>query len=356
MRETHGGNIYDYNKIDFDFSANVNPLGMPKAVVTAVKQQVEYASGYPDIRGRELKEQIAVHDGVAFPHIVLGNGAVELIYGICNALRPERCLVLAPTFSEYEAAMQVFGCKLSRMNLKEEEDFRMTRNEMSDLFSWIRKPSGKRILFFCNPNNPTGVLMDKQHLLRIADVCEQEGVYLCVDECFLPFIEEEDAYSLRTEVQAYSHLIVLRAFTKFYGMAGFRLGYVLTSNEELLAGYRNVLPPWNTSYLAQVAGIHALQDQDYENRTRKLIQEERDYLYSELKKGLVKKVYPSATNFIFFQAEEDLFLTLLKSGILIRDCSDFANVGKGFYRIAVKTHSANMVLVAALKERLQERK
>lgn len=355
MRESHGGNIYDYNKIVYDFSSNVNPLGMPQKAIEAIKNHVEAASAYPDMRGRELKKQIAVHEDVATSHIILGNGAAELIYGICNAIRPERCLVLAPAFSEYEAAVRVFGCKLSRMNLKESLDFHMTRNEMSDLFSWIRKTSGKRVLFFCNPNNPTGVLMEKQQLLRIADVCEQEGVYLCVDECFLPFLEEESLYTLKSQVHAYPHLIVLRAFTKFYGMAGLRLGYALSSNQELLKRFMEVLPPWNTSSLAQAAGIEAMKDVEYEKQTRMLIKKEQGYLLSEMEKGLVDKVYMPSANFIFFKGEPGLLKTMLHYGILIRDCSDYANLEEGYYRVAVKGHNDNMVFIAALKKRLQER-
>lgn len=353
MKDTHGGNVYDYNKIVYDFSANVNPLGMPESVVDVVKNQVEKACVYPDIQGRDLRKQIAVHDGVAFPHIVLGNGVGELIYGLCNALRPERCLVLAPTFSEYEAAIHVFGCKLSRMNLAEKEAFRLTRNEMSDLFSWIRTTTGKRVIFFCNPNNPTGVIVEKQHLLRIADVCEQEGVFLCVDESFLPFLKEEAAYSLKTEVHAYSHLIVLRGFTKFYGMAGLRLGYALTSDEKLLQGLHRVLPPWNTSYLAQAAGVEALQNEEYEQATRDLIEKERAYLVEELQKGLVDRVFSSETNFILFMAEKDLKQKLIPYGILIRDCRSYVNLGERYYRIAVRNHNDNMVLIAALKKRLE---
>ncbi len=355
VRDTHGGNIYDYNKIIYDFSSNVNPLGMPKGAIQVIREQAEAASKYPDMKGSRLRQQISLHDGVAVSHIVLGNGAAELIYGICNGLRPERCLVMAPTFSEYEAAIQAFGCKLSRMRLKAEEDFHMTRHEMSDLFLWIRKTTGRRVLFFCNPNNPTGVLMEKQHLLRIADICEQEGVYLCVDECFLPFLKEEAAYSLKTEVQTYPHLIIIRAFTKFYAMPGLRLGYVLTSNEELLKGLHRVLPPWNTSFFAQLAGVEALQDEAYEHDTIRLVEEERSYLLEEMKNGLVKKVFPPSVNFLFFKAEDGLMQTLLQSGILIRDCRDYVNLEPGYYRIAVRTHEENVAFIHALKKRLEQK-
>lgn len=355
MKDTHGGNIYDYNQIAYDFSANVNPFGMSRSVIEVIKTQAEKACVYPDIQGRELRKQIARHDEVSTSHIVLGNGVGELIYGLCNALRPERCLVPAPTFSEYEAAIHALGCKLSRMNLSREESFRLTRNEMSDLFSWIRQTSGKRMIFFCNPNNPTGVVVEKQHLLRIADVCEQEGVYLCVDESFLPFLMEEEVYSLKKEVHAYRHLVVLRGFTKFFGMAGLRLGYALTSAEELLQGLHRVLPPWNTSFLAQIAGIEALQNPIYEQRTRELVEKERLYLMEELQKGLVEKVFESKTNFILFQAEKDLKQKLLSYGILIRDCGNYVNLGEGYFRIAVRTHEENMILVEALKRRLENK-
>lgn len=354
MKHTHGGNIYDFDTITYDFSANVNPLGMPEAAKEKIKQCADSLSSYPDIKGRNLKRQIALHDGVAVPHIVLGNGVGELIYGICNALRPERCLVLAPTFSEYEAAMSVYGCKLSRMNLKEENHFGLTRQEITDLFSWIRKTSGKRMIFFCNPNNPTGVVIEKQLMIRIADVCEQAGVYLCVDECFLPFMKEEDSYSLKTEVHAYKHLIVLRGFTKFYGMAGLRLGYLLSSSKELLSRIDYVLPPWNTSTIAQLAGIEALQDEAYESETRELIEQERQYLMENLKNGLVSKVYPSCTNYILFKAEPSLYNRLLEDGILIRDCRDYVNLGEGYFRIAVRSHEENVALIKALRKRLEQ--
>lgn len=354
MKDIHGGNIYDYNQIAYDFSANVNPLGMPESVIEVIRNHVEEASAYPDIQGRDLRKQIALHDEVEFSYIVLGNGVGELIYGLCNALRPERCLVLAPTFSEYEAAIRINGCKLSRMKLLEEEDFRVTRNEMSDLFVWLRTTAGKRLIFFCNPNNPTGVVMEKQHLLRIADVCEQEGVYLCVDESFLPFLKTEDEYSLKSEIHAYSHLIVLRGFTKFYGMAGLRLGYALTSDETLLQGLHRVLPPWNTSFLAQLAGVEALHNKDYERATKELIEKERTYLTEELQNGLVEQVFPSAANFILLKAEKGLKEKLLSNHILIRDCQNYVNLGEGYYRIAVKNHSDNVALIIALQKRLEK--
>ena len=354
MKNVHGGNIYDYNQIDYDFSANVNPLGMPESVVEIIKNRAAQACIYPDIQGRALKKQIALHDGVSPQHIVLGNGVGELIYGLCNGLRPERCLVLAPTFSEYESGIRSVGCKLSRLNLSEDDEFHLTRNDMSDLFSWIRQIKGKGIIFLCNPNNPTGVAVEKQHLLRIADVCEQAGVYLCVDESFLPFLKDETSYSLVKEVFAYKHLIVLRGFTKFYGMAGLRLGYALTSSEDVLQGYLRVLPPWNTSSIAQWAGSQALTCREYEECTRNLIEQERSFLMEELRKGLVEKVFDSRTNYILFKAEEHLKEKLLMDKILIRDCSNYANLSQGYYRIGVRTHEENQVLITALKKRLEQ--
>lgn len=352
MKHTHGGNIYDYKNIKYDFSTNINPMGMPRQVEETIKSSVHQMMEYPDIRGRELRQQIAFHEGVFSSDVVLGNGAGELIYALCNGIRPEGCLMLAPTFSEYEAALQVFDCNVSWINLKEENEFRVTRIEMNELFTWIRQTKGRRMIFFCNPNNPTGVVVNRQLMLRIADVCQQAGVYLCVDECFLPFLKEEGEYSLKTEVNAYSYLIVLRAFTKFYGMAGLRLGYVLTSNRQLVERLYQVLPPWNTSVMAQLAGVVALQDEDYKRQTRNLVEEERNYLMTELRNNLVEKVYPSSANYILLKAERGLQEKLLSSGILIRNCNNYRNLIDGYYRIAVKKHEANEALVNAMKKRL----
>lgn len=339
----HGGDIYR-NPVEYDFSVNINPLGMPKGSVRAAHEGILLANRYPDYKGEALCREIAGAECVKDSQVLLGNGAAELIYALCNALRPKKCLVCAPAFQEYEAAAVQAGGEMMYWNLSEEENFCIRR----DFLSAITESAD--ILFLCNPNNPTGSLIEKKFLLEIAERCEQTETYLCVDECFLPFLEQEEGLTMKLELERFSHLIVLRAFTKLYGMPGLRLGYALSANGDLLGRMKHTLQPWNTSIPAQMAGIAAIRDQEYVKRTRKLIAEEKEYLMRELSGGLAEKVYDSAANYIFFQSRADLKEGLLQQGILIRSCGNYRNLNEKYFRIGVRTHEENEELIRRWRE------
>lgn len=334
----HGGDIYR-NPVEYDFSVNINPLGMPEGSIQAAHEGILLANRYPDYKGEALCKEIASAEGVKESQILLGNGAAEIIYALCNALRPKKCLACAPTFQEYEAAAVQAGGEMMYWKLFERENFRIQK----DFLSAITESAD--ILFLCNPNNPTGSLIEKKFLLEIAEKCEQTKTYLCIDECFLPFVEKEEALTMKRELELFSHLIVLRAFTKLYGMPGLRLGYALSANDDLLGKMKHTLQPWNTSIPAQMAGIAAIRDQEYVKRTRKLIAEEKEYLIRELSKGLVEKVYDSAANYIFFQSRTGLKEGLLQQGILIRSCGNYRNLTGKYFRIGVRTHEENEELI-----------
>ncbi len=342
----HGGDIYG-NAVKYDFSANINPLGMPLAAALAAREAVSQCGHYPDIRGEALREAIAEAEGVPGEWIMLGNGASELIYGIANGLRPGKALGTAPAFGEYERAVRGAGGEMWFWTLRKERDFILGEEILSQDFNGIE------LLFLCNPNNPTGSMMERDLLLALAELCERKKIWFCLDECFLPFAEREAEMTMKPFLKEFPHLVILRAFTKVYGMPGLRLGYGLSSNPELRHRVQNCLPPWNVSLPAQRAGVAALDEPDYLERTRRLLEEERKYLTDALlESGLADKVYPSQVNFLFFHSTEEeggkVFKRLLSCGILIRDCGDYCGLGEGYYRIAVRTHEENLALVRAL--------
>lgn len=339
----HGGDCYR-NQVEYDFSININPLGMPEESRRAAVRGIFLSDRYPDERGEELCAALAEMESVRREQIVLGNGAAELIYGLCSALKPKKCLLPVPSFFEYESGVLSAGGKIVYFERKEEEDFELTE----EIFDAVTKDT--ELLFVCNPNNPTGNLISKAFLEELAVRCEKTGTWLCLDECFLPFLPQEEALTMKHELERFPHLIILRAFTKVYGMPGLRLGYALSGSREFLCRLRRVLPPWNTSLPAQMAGVAALKDRTYLTEARKLIEKEREFLQSELSKGLADKIYPSSTNYLLFKAEEDLKERLLARKILIRDCSNFKGLSKGFFRIAVKDHEANCELLKRWKE------
>lgn len=338
MLYEHGGDIYTH-PVDFDFSININPLGMPKSAFKAAQEGILLADRYPDCQAGELSIAIAEEKGLTPEQILTGNGAAELIYALCHGLKAKSGLLLAPSFGEYEEALRSAGAEITFWNLREEADFQLGKDFLSAL------DDRKDVVFLCNPNNPTGNLMERGFLLEIAEKCEGTGTFLCVDECFLPFLQEEESYSMLKVLKDFPHLLVLRAFTKVYGMPGLRLGYAVSSNRELLEQMRGTLQPWNTSIPAQMAGARAIKDREYLKRTRELITEERNYLIREMTDGLAEKIYPGAANYIFFQSRHDLWERLLQEKILIRSCKNYRNLSEGYFRIGVRTHEENVELI-----------
>ena len=338
MKHVHGGNIYTYKNC-LDFSANCNPLGTPESVKQAVRDSLDHLKDYPQVGYAPLREAIASYEDVKPEHIICGNGAAELVFSLCQALKPKRALIPVPTFAEYEQALESVGAKVEHVLLKEDDEFRI----QDSFIDWLHKDLD--MVFLCNPNNPTGMLTDREFLFKLLRVCREMGIFLVVDECFQDFIREPGQYSLKAQL--------LKAFTKRYAMAGVRLGYGITENEELLEKMTQVTQPWNISVLAQAAGIAALKETDYVERARNLIFEEAEYLSKELYK-LGMTVFPSQANYLFFRGPENLFDVLVDQNVLIRDCSNYPGLGKGFYRVAVRTHEENERLIQAIHDGFME--
>lgn len=349
MQWQHGGDIYR-NQVKYDFSANINPIGMPDGVLEAAKQGVELSCHYPDGFCEGLREAISQTENVNKDNIIAGSGAAELIYALCNGLKPQKVLIPIPTFAEYRNAAN--ACEAEIMfHAVAGPDYGLQISE--DL---LYKIDAADIMFLCNPNNPTGRLVEKDVLDTIVKRCEQAGTILCVDECFLPFHEKEAEISVKRYLKEYPHLVIIRAFTKVYGMPGIRLGYLMSYGDEIIEACHKNLPPWNVSLPAQLAGIAALQDKTYLQRTKEYLKEQRDYLLAHLQEqvgnGWIKKIYPTSVNYILLEAETDVDLkaALLKEGILIRDCSNYTGLREGYYRICVGTKEANAYLIEVLNK------
>ncbi len=341
MNYFHGGDIYR-NDVKYDFSVNTNPLGMPEEGAEAAHRAIELSSCYPDPFCDALRSAIAENDGVKKESITAGNGTAQLIHLICLCLGVKKALAPAPCFCEYERAVNTAGGKMHYHILSEEDGFKPDE-AFTDCID--RKTD---IVFICSPNNPTGRLYERAYIEGLAKKCLENNAYLCIDECFLPFCEAEDRLSFKRDIYYYPNIIVLRAFTKIYSMAGLRLGYMLSNDDALTNKIREMMPLWSVSLPAQLAGTEVLKDKRYMSETLKLIRDERKYLSNELK-GLAKKVYESSANFILFRADEGLYDYMIKNGILIRSCADFTGLGRGFFRIAVKKHYENEIFIESFR-------
>lgn len=337
----HGGDIYG-GDIQLDFSANINPLGTPPGVLAAMERALPQVCRYPDPYCRELVGSIANFEGVAREHILCGSGAAELIYAYCAALRPRRALLLAPTFSEYALALGQVGCQVDTYPLRQEKAFDLDRGLLPCLEA--QRPE---VLFLCSPNNPTGRLIPPALLEELLALCHRQGTRLFLDECFLDLTE--DGISMKGRLSDYRELLILKAFTKSYAMAGVRLGYCLCADGALLSRMAAATQPWNVSVLAQAAGVAALREQAFMDRSRALIAGERRWLQAQLE-ALGLWVCPGQANYLLLRGPEGLGPALRRLGIAIRDCSNYPGLGNGWYRVAVRQREEARRLIAALEQ------
>lgn len=337
----HGGDIYE-GKIVLDYSANTNPFGTPEGVLEAIRQVLDQVHQYPDPYCRQLTGAIAEQEAVPESYILCGNGAAELIYAYCRAVSPKKALEPAPTFGEYGLALDTVGCQVERYPLSGENDFALDQAFVSYLEK--QRPD---VVFLCNPNNPTGQLIEPTLLKRILDTCKQYGIRLFLDECFLDLTDH--GVSMKSCLQEFPGLFILKAFTKSYGMAGIRLGYGLCADASLLKAMARTVQPWNVSVIAQAAGVAALKEHTFLPKTRELIVRERSFLKHELE-ALGFWVCPSEANYLLLHGAAGLHTELKPYGIAIRSCDNYHGLGSGWYRVAVRLHDQNKQLIQVIRQ------
>ncbi|WP_367925409.1 threonine-phosphate decarboxylase CobD [uncultured Ruthenibacterium sp.] len=344
----HGGDwagfLREYGKMPLDFSANVSPLGLPEGVRRAIQDSLDDADRYPDPLCRRLRQKLSAFLEVPMENILCGNGAADLIFRLVAAVRPQRALVTAPTFSEYEQALKLANCEVDSFLLCPENDFSIS----SAILEKIQP--GLDVLFLCEPNNPTGRTTSRELLMCILEKCKFCGTMLVVDECFNDFLDCPLEHTLQDALPSFKNLIILRAFTKWYAMAGIRLGYALCSNEEVLERMRQSGQPWAVSTLAQAAGSAALDEKEYSERLRQLVAEQRPALMDGLR-ALGCRVIPGQANYLlFYHPNLQLAERLRQRGVLVRMCKNYPGLGDGWYRVAVRTKNENHMFLQILKE------
>ncbi len=344
--DKHGGDIYR-NKVSIDFSVNLNPLGTPPEVKNALSASLDRAGYYPDMYQEEVRRVIADHAGVPDECVFAGCGASQLLQAAVLSLAPKTALVFDPCFSGYRRVLAAAGCEVSSVTLSEENGFAITEEDIGCI-----KP-GTDIVFLCDPANPSGKNIKDETIYKILDRAAHCGTAVILDESFYHMSEKalsEDPARIRNLPDRCEDLFIVRSMTKILALPGIRIGYVIASpqNLEKLVAH---LPEWNlpvTCEEAIKAGIKILKDTDLVEKTAATIRCERQYL-SEGLGELGLKVIGSDTAYLLFSGPEDLYEKLLNRGILIRDLSGCRGLGKGWYRIAVKTRADNDELIRSIR-------
>ena len=337
----HGGDIYR-NQIRLDFSVNTNPLGMPDSVREALHQAVEEAEHYPDIHAQELTKAVAERLRISEKRLVFGNGASELFHAVLHAVKPSKILIPVPSFLGYEEAAKAMDCEVIFYEMKKEEKFSLTERILDTLDESIS------LVFLANPNNPVGNLVEPELIFKIAEKCRQCDITLVLDECFMELTGKEMTHSFLNQLDEFPNVVVVRAFTKLYAIPGVRLGYLICE-QTLAEKIRLQLPEWNLSVFAQRAGVAAIKEQEYVARAVVCIQTQRLFLCEELKAAGCN-VFDSDADYLLFYSEKKLYELFLQRGILIRDCSNFRGLQRGYYRIAVKSEEQNRIFADVLRD------
>lgn len=344
----HGADILSY-KTDrdlIDFSSNINPLGYPDGLKEFMFSEFDNVKAYPDIKYRELRASIANYLGVNSDNIVPGNGAMEIIDGVLK--RFDRCIIPYPSFIEYELRAVANECKTQFIPPR--DDLSLNFREM---YNAISKTTENTCVILGNPNNPTGYVLSLEDIKKLHSHCKEHKATLILDEAFFEFADlDYNTVDLAIDVD-FENIIIVRAATKFFGLPGIRLGYGIMSEENVI-NLNDSLNPWSINSFAESAGRYIFNDDSYINDTIKYINNERDYLISELRELNAFEIYEYHSNYLLLRLiagnTDELFKYLLQSRILIRLCSTFRGLDNSYIRIAVRSHEDNKYLIKTLKE------
>ena len=340
----HGGKIpvknSDHNIIDF--SSNITPLGIPNFVKLIIKKNLDKVQFYPDPKSENVISSLEKYTHLSKSNIIVGNGAIEILYNFCFAFlsKTTKVLIHVPTFQEYETAVKLSNCKISYFK---------SLNLSTNIDSFISQIPKNGCIFLCNPNNPTGKLLSKKELLSIIIVAKKLKTIVFIDECFIELVPKSNE-SLISYVKKYDNLFILRSLTKSFGLPGLRIGYACGS-KEIIKILQKIKIPWSVNSLAQDAANIVIKNISHIKKSNMIIQKESKYLEDNISILNGFECISSSTNFILIKTKYNstkLQTKLLKNKILIRDCKNFRGLDNHYIRIAVKSHKDNVKLITAL--------
>jgi len=330
-------------------ASNENPLGPSPSALKALEKAIARVNSYPDSNCFYLKKDLAAHLGCREENLIIGNGSDELLKLIAETfLEPGDQVIFArPSFSEYEFVSKIMGANCTAVPVK--EDF------AHDLETMAKQVGARtKLVFICNPNNPTGTIVTQEEL-RAFIASTPPDILLVMDEAYYEYVTDPHYPDSLQLVEEDSNVIILRTFSKIYGLAGLRIGYGI-SRPEIIALINRAREPFNVNLLAQEAARASLKDQNHLKQSREMVVEGRKYLYQAFDR-LGLKYVPTQTNFIFvdtFQDSKEIFTALLQEGIIIRTGDIFGY--PTYIRVTIGTRRENERFIAALERVLNSRR
>lgn len=332
-----------------NFAANVNPLGISDTLKETLVQNLDVISTYPDRSYTNLRNVLANYCNTIPQHLMVGNGSTELISLLISNIKASKCLLLGPTYSEYEKELNLIGCSLEEYKLSSKNDFQL---DMEDFCQTLG--NGFDFLILCNPNNPTGTILDIAQLEQLCLFCQDHHIFIMIDETYIEFSSNLALFTAIPLTKTYANLMILRGISKFYAAPGLRMGYGITSNQNVLEHLKLHQNPWSLNSIAALACEFMFTDLEYQHKTHQLIQEEKQRCYEQFKNNPDFKCYKTEANFILIQlcnpkfTADQIFQYCISKGFMIRNCNSFFGKDGEFIRFCFMNPSDNARLIQHL--------
>jgi threonine-phosphate decarboxylase len=332
-----------------DFSANINPIGPPSSVLTAIRRALEHPatlSTYPDLELIELKRTIADYAGVQVENVAVANGFAPLLESVLRSRKIERCLLPVPSFNEYRRVLENANIVVDSYRLSPRQGFAYD----ADMIVKTLLDRSCDAILLANPQNPSGALCSAPRMERLIKMAARHNVTVLLDEAFIDYCPSE---SLTRQAGELANLIVFRSVTKFFAIAGLRVAYAVGTSNHIAAMNRSIAP-WPITSIASDAVCAAINDQAYADESRLANGRRRLWLERELTR-LTIAVFSSNTNFLLLRPPAELDVKLLwermivEEQIVLRSCANFEELAAGYLRIAVLSEPDNERLIRGLK-------
>ncbi|MEK6673168.1 MAG: histidinol-phosphate transaminase [Nitrospirota bacterium] len=318
-------------------ASNENPTGPSPKAVDAIKSIADNLNRYPDGNGYYLKNKLAERLSVSPDEIILGNGSNELLdIAARTYMEPGDEAVMAhPSFVVYSMAVQSIGAKAVQVPLK---DYRHDLSAMRNAVT-----GGTKVVFIANPNNPTGTINKKDEFDHFMEGLP-DSVLVVVDEAYFEYVSEKDYADSMKWFRSGRDILILRTFSKIYGLAGLRIGYGI-AKAGIVTEMNKIRAPFNTGTMAQAAALGALDDDEHVRKSRGTNEEGKKYLYNELN-NLGLEYVPTEANFIYMPVKDSMALyeKLLRDGVIIRP------MGPNAVRVTIGLPEENKRFIEAIKK------
>ena len=360
---SHGGEIYTFNSINnpnslIDFSTNINPLATPNIFAHMCMNSMNQVPKYPDSNSTLLKEELVKYfdNKINKENLFIGAGSMELISIFSDMFidPDDEIIIVQPTFSEYAWAVQKNGGNIVNVYRKPENHFRV---ECKPIINQITPKT--KVIFLCNPNNPNGLLDHPKDIEKIINIASKNDVLVFLDEAFIEFTGEFNSFIYK--ISSHDNLFISRTFTKFFGLTGLRIGFGVSTPEIIDYTIRGQ-NLWSVNCLGQIVAQEMLKSEKFIQDSRNFFSKERKFMEDEFKEILGLKIFPSDTNFILINTENNGIKSnkikelLLKENILIRDCSNYDGLNDYYLRISIKNRDLNIKLINSLKKIIPSQK